>query len=148
MHTAWNPRWLSAPENSIRVLWQSPARAFWESSDALKSFIIGRISPPSLHSESAAGAATMSRRHHSKHCRAQHEQHAVLIFLPHTVRQSSSTRLGAVNCLHGAPPSLPPSLPCSESYQMSLCGNESFEKNKLLLNYGEFGIRRLRTSRG
>lgn len=75
-----NPCWLECFD-------RANTQAFWESSAALKSSIIGRISPPSMHSESAAGAATMSRRHHSKHCRAQLEQHAVLIFLPHTERK-------------------------------------------------------------
>lgn len=112
-------------KDRIRVLWQSPTQAFWESSAALKFSIIGRISPPSVHSESAAEAAAMSRWHHSEHFRAQHEQHAVLIFLLHTARQSSSTRLGAVNCLQ-----MHPSPHCLEFYQMSLCGKKSCGKTK------------------
>lgn len=100
----WNPCWLFKPEEQHQKALTEPYSGFWESSAALKSSITGRISPASVHSESAAEAATVSRRHHSKYCRAQHEQHAVLIFLPHTGRKSSSTRHGAVSCLQNAPP--------------------------------------------
>ena len=117
-------------KNSIRELSQSPSRALWESFATLKSSITGRISAPSIQSESASGAASVWRWCHSEHCRAQHEQHAVLIFSPHTARQSSSTRLGAVKCLQSAP--LPPQSPHrSDSYQMSVCKKSVFEKNKL-----------------
>ncbi|KAF0045992.1 hypothetical protein F2P81_002521 [Scophthalmus maximus] len=50
-----------------------------------------------MRSESVAGAAAMSGRHRSEHRRAQHKQHEVLIFRPHTARKSSSTSLGAVS---------------------------------------------------
>lgn len=128
-------------KNIIRVHWQSPAQAFWEGSAALKSSIIGRISPPSTHSELAAEAAAMSRWQHSKHRRAQHEQHTVLMFLPHTARQSSSTRLGAANCLQTATPP-PPLLRVLSDVLLWK------KKRRSLLNYGELGNRCLRFSRG
>lgn len=116
-------------KNSIRELSQSPSQALWESFATLKSSITGRISAPSMQSESASGAASVWRWCHSEHRRAQHEQRGVLIFSPHTARQSSSTRLGAVKCLLSAP--LPQNPHRLESYQMSSCKNSVFEKNKL-----------------
>lgn len=111
-------------KNSIRELSQSPSRALWESFATLKSSITGRISAPSMQSESASGAASVWRWCHSEHCRAQHEQHAVLIFSPHTARQSSSTRLGAVKCLQSAP--LPPQSPVARSLIRCPCVKNQF----------------------
>lgn len=110
-------------KNSIRGLWLSPARAFWESSVTLKFSIIGRISPSPVHSESAAAAAAMSR-HHSKTCRAQHEQHRLLIFLAHTARKKNFGL--TVSC------KLPPPSPlqCSQPYLMSLWRKMNLEENK------------------
>lgn len=129
----------------ITVHWQSSTQAFWESCAALKSSILGRISPTSTHSESAAEAAVMSRWHQSKHCRAQHEQDTLLIFLLHAARQSSSIRLGAVSCLRTATPS-----PLFRVLLDVLLWKRKFlekKKKSKLCSIMEFRIRCLRSSR-
>lgn len=135
-------------KNIIIVHRQSTTQAFWESAAAFKSSITGRISPASTHSESAAETAAMSRWHHSKHRRAQHEQHTVLISLPHTVRQSSSTRLGAADCLQTASPPARSVLSDVLLWKTKVSRKREEEEKKTLLNYGESGNRCLRSCRG
>lgn len=85
-------------KSTIRERGPSSSLGLWGGSlSLLKPSIVWRASAPSTRWNRAAAAT--SRWHRSQHRGAQRKQHTVLIFWLHAVRQSSSTTLGAANCL-------------------------------------------------
>lgn len=105
-NAAWNPCWLALNlKNCARVLWQSPAQAFWDSWSHLKVLDHRQ----DFTTIAALGISSWARVRVKMTPLASALQHnssnmRYWSFSLHTVQQSSSTSLRAVICLQSAAP--------------------------------------------